>query len=462
MSSRRVGAVLGLLSVLWAAAAHAQRVVVLEFTGDRGQRLRAQVEEALLKSGKVEVFSLTRYRAAAVRKGVKPERAMTARGVAELAPELELDAAVDGTVGEAFLVQILAQNGEELWSRELPITRGGISSDNARRLAAAIEVAAKTKPPPASDSPPAPGNATLPTPTNPPQATAPTEPGPLRLPPAAGASSDSDFDFALPPGPRFLTIELMAAGTFRGYCARPGVTSCAEYDNPATLPKPFGEVSQFSTKFPYIGGGVAAELFPFVSSAGLLRGLGFSALYTHAYSRSTVQVTTPSSTTPPKSVVSLDRGVSASLLARFHFRFGFSREHAGHVGLRAGGHYRGFDVDPDAAVTLAGTRRLFPSAGLDVSLPVLSFLRLELGAEYFLFPDPGLSEREAYGDPAHGRGIGARAGLSGDIWGPLGYVVRARFEGYADTFIGVGTRWANGGVAEELYLVIDAGLTAHF
>ena len=52
------------------------------------------------------------------------------------------------------------------------------------------------------------------------------------------------------------------------------------------------------------------------------------------------------------------------------------------------------------------------------------------------------------GSTAMGRGrslsTGAQAGFSGDLWGPLGYVLRVRFEGYADHDAGRGRRGIRG------------------
>ena len=67
-------------------AALAQRAVVLEFEGDRNDRVRAQVQHALEDAGAVELISLKRYKRAALKRKLRGNRAMTPAAV-PAAPE---------------------------------------------------------------------------------------------------------------------------------------------------------------------------------------------------------------------------------------------------------------------------------------------------------------------------------------------------------------------------------------
>ena len=102
-----------------AGAAYAEKAVVLEFPGDRKGKLRAQIERAIRQAGRIQVYSIEKYKKAALKKKLKGHRAMTPAGVSQVAPGLGIDVALEGAVTDAFHVRILDQNGQELWSREL-------------------------------------------------------------------------------------------------------------------------------------------------------------------------------------------------------------------------------------------------------------------------------------------------------------------------------------------------------
>jgi hypothetical protein len=53
-------------------------------------------------------------------------------------------------------------------------------------------------------------------------------------------------------------------------------------------------------------------------------------------------------------------------------------------------------------------------------------------------------------------------GAGGDLWGPLGYVVRFRLSKYSDRFVGQGSKWLEGGVAGETYVGLYWGASARF
>lgn len=50
----------------------------------------------------------------------------------------------------------------------------------------------------------------------------------------------------------------------------------------------------------------------------------------------------------------------------------------------------------------------------------------------------------------------------GDLKGPPGYSVRGHLSGYGDVLGGAGLRWAEGGVAEELYISVTWGLFVRY
>src|SRR5688572_15140117 len=94
------------LVLLAASPVLAQRVVILEIEGDKGNKLRNQVETALKKADTVEVVSLDKYKAAASKKKLKGPSAMTPAALSRVAKGLKIDAGVGGELGKKFEVQI--------------------------------------------------------------------------------------------------------------------------------------------------------------------------------------------------------------------------------------------------------------------------------------------------------------------------------------------------------------------
>ncbi|MBS1154003.1 MAG: hypothetical protein H6Q89_5701 [Myxococcaceae bacterium] len=135
-----------LLLLLYCAPAFAQRVVILEFEADRGNKLRSQVEKALKKANTVDLVPIARWKDLAGKKKLKGPQAMTPAAVGKVSRAAEVDAAVEGAIGEKFFVRILDSTGQELWSKELPLKKGLLSADHAKKLAKAITAAAKTAP----------------------------------------------------------------------------------------------------------------------------------------------------------------------------------------------------------------------------------------------------------------------------------------------------------------------------
>ena len=118
---------------------------------------------------------------------------------------------------------------------------------------------------------------------------------------------------------------------------------------------------------------------------------------------------------------------------------------------------------------LPGGFRVYPQVGADVQLPINlipnmgKYFKLEGGFTWFFSPRPGPDEILGYGDPtgtnggATGVGFGFSGGLTGDLWGPLGYALRITHNRYNDQFFGEGKKWTTcdmtqcGGVATETY-----------
>lgn len=424
-----------LFAMLWLLSppSFGQRVVVLDLPGDRGGRLHAEIELSLVKAGTVTVVSTRAFRLALRIAGSAPAASK----------RLSLDALVSGKVARStFEARILGPAGDELWSRKIPLRRGLLSRTDARRFASAVAAAATAKREPPVSVPPVE--------TPPPEPTPPLEPPPPspRIgvpmpPPPVPEPAKNIASFA---------VELGLEVTWRSYCARPGVRSCAEYDALAEANRPPGQTVQFSGWIPYAGAAALVEVRPFSLGAG--RGLWAGASYSLSESAATVYESSPSSTTPTKLVHSLDQ--RATLAFAFDFALGSSAR----LGPVVGGELHFFDVDSIAGVSLNSSRRIFPWAGARGTWPFGKRFKLDGAAAFLAFPTPGSAERDAFGSPARSWGISAELGVHGPLWSTFDCVVRARAELYEDRFLGSGARWSltKGGAAQELYGSLVIGL----
>jgi hypothetical protein len=474
-------------ALLWlSGGAWAQRVVVLEVEGDRGNHLREQVESALKKAGAVEILSIRRYKEGASKKHLKGARAMTPSAVAQVSRVVPFEAAVGGTLADTFFVRILDPGGQELWSKDLPLRSGLLSSDNARRLAKAIAAAAAT----VSTTPPAVPSVDAAAPPETAEVDAPVIRTPQRggaqaeaaMPgldvshddteshvdvSAEGRDTDLEAEFRRRPprvAPKLVLVQLTGTTTWRSYCARPGpgVTSCAQYD--ALTNKPPGDTVDFSPQVPYAGVGVTGEGFPLQGFDNLLKGLGVGGSYSRGYSLTNVQVQSTGGSSPTsKQVVSTDESYYAMGLYRYYFSYGEKKDPlVGYAGIRGGLVGRTFNVDPTAEVPLPGSHRQFGAIGVDALIPIIKLLKVDARALYYINPAPGPDEVVGYGQSATGQGFEVDGGVSGDIWGPFGYVLRFTYQQYHDTFVGQGNKWSNGGVAQETYSGLYWGASAQF
>lgn len=497
MSAKFLGGVLGFALLICTQTAQAQRVVVLEFHGDKGNKVRAQVERALRRNRHLQIQDLRRYRIAAAKKRFKGSKAMTPGAVAAVSRSLGLTAAVAGAAGKVLRVQVVDGSGAEIWKKEIPLRRGQLSSDNARRIAVAVAAAVGVKTPePAPPPPPPPRSDARPPEVQPvPEAHEP-EKGAGQPPPPVDVSSkpetpedrekrkseelaeahtttdqprDSDLDLEMKKsrarvGPKLFTAQVTGTTTWRSYCSRPGVNACSQYNLLDASQRPPGDTVDFKAEVPYVGFALAVEYFPFARVNNLTKGIGLLAGYDRGFSLTNVRVqTTPPTDTAGRQVYSSDQGIKALATYRYFFGLGDKAEPlVGYAGLRAGYTSRTFDVDQNAGTPLPGSHRHHATIALEGLYPVAKFLKFLASGSYFLGAKPSTSEINDYGTSSSSKGWGIEAGAAGDVWGPFGYVLTVKLSKYSDQFSGAGTKWQSGGAAEESYFNLYWGASAHF
>ncbi len=470
------------LVVLLAAPAFAQKVVILELDGDPQGKLRSQIEAAVRSAAVVELIPLKAFKDAAAKKKLKGAAAMTPVGVTRASKLIPLDAAVGGEVSEGtYKVLIYDRAGEQLWTKELPVKKGLLSEDFAGKLARAIAAAAEQ-------------GAARATATPPPEDTGGGEEvsGGLDLtqPDSGGDVKPEDRDADLEDPNRkkkqaqvpvkLFRVGLAGTTTWRSQCLRPGVPFCKDYELAATPPT--GISIDFTATVPYLGLLVFADVFPLARFDNLiLQGFGVLLEFMYGQSQTRIVEETPQGQGPDKIVRSDDIGFSAQLAWRYHFQLGYGDpQPVGWAGLRGGLVSRAFMIDPEAATSLPSSQRVyptgigFPAVGLDVAVPLNSFLRVEGTLQYFFNPRPADEQILGYGnlaDPTGGAtatGLGLELGATGTIWGPIGYVVRWRYMGFTDRYYGQGQKWTVcneqqcGGVGEESFHSIIWGITASY
>ena len=493
--------------VLVASSAWAQKVVVLELDGDSGNKLHAQIESALRRAGAVEVLSIEKYKENAAKKKLKGGAAMTPAGVARTAKLMKIDAAVTGEVtATTYKVVIYDALGQELWTKSLPVKKGLLTDDFAVKLARAIAAAAEQGIARASVTPiddPGPSTTTSSGSDSPEvEGIDLTDTGPSsgRVDSSSGRTGgsavvtppddparDTDLDAEssakkhYPPGPPLFRVLVAGTTTWRAQCLRPGVTNCKEYD--ALNPKPLGIQIDFTASVPYLGLTANAEIFPLARmNSRWVQGLGLLANISYGASVTKIIEASDQGTAPEKRINSTDIGWTTQLAYRVHFNTGMGDpQPVSYAGLRGGLQGRTFNIDPNAGVSLPSSQRfLFPALGADVSIGILKYLRVELSFSYFINPKVGPDQIVGYGNATDitggvvSRGLGIEGGLAGELWGPIGWQVRARYVSFADQYYGGGTKWTVcrdatatapaqcGGAAEESYTSLLWGLTASY
>ncbi|MFT3709273.1 MAG: hypothetical protein QM817_16660 [Archangium sp.] len=498
--------VFALSLLLLSLPAAAQKVVVLEIDGDPQGKLRTQIEAALKDAAVVELVSLKSFKDAAAKKKLKGAAAMTPVGVARAAKLIKLDAAVGGEVsGNTYKVLIYDRFGEQLWTKDLTVKKGMLSEDFAGKLARAIAAAGEqgaARQPAVADSGGGEdtGNGTGNTGNT---GGGEEQPG-LDL---SGGGNDTligsgnkppdpdrDTDLEDPnrkkkpnhvPVP-LVRVWLAGSTTWRNQCLRPGVTTCKEYDL-AQVP-PTGISIDFTASVPYIGLNVNADVFPlaFLDNR-ILQGFGVMVGFMYGQSQTRIVEESTQGQGSDKTVKSDDIAFSLQGAWRYHFQMGLGlgvlsgkgndpkEQPVGFVGLRGGVQTRSFLIDPDAGTSLPSSdRTFFGQLGLDAAVPILPFLRFEFGFSFYFNPHTAPEQIVGYGnlnDPTGGAtasGFGLEAGVSGQIWGPLGYIVRWRMMSFTDRYYGQGQKWTVcneqqcGGVGEESFHTIIWGVQGSF
>jgi hypothetical protein len=493
------------LALCFAQTALAQKVVVLEFEGDKGAKLHGQVEGALKKAKVVDLVAIKAWKDAAAKKKLKGAQAMTPSAVARVSQSVSIDAAVEGALGETFFVRILDPEGNELWSKDLPLKKGLISEDHAKKLAKAIAAAAKAGPvakPEKKPKEPAAEEATEEAePEKPKKKKKPaeeessegssesTEEGDAPRRPAGG-SSDSDRRRAeeeaeaqaamrsqaepekdrdletegvkktYPVRPKLVWIWLAGTTTGRSYCSRPGVATCAEYDALPENERPTGDTVEFSPNVPYAGFVVGAEIFPLATLWEKMGGFGFGLVgdFALGFSLTNVKIQLPTGATDEQQVVSTDRKWSGQFAARWHFSLGnFQYRGVSYIGLRAGLGGRTFEIDAAANVPLPGPDRFFGQFGADLYFQPVKWAGLKFSVTLYSGAKPGATVLVGYSkcttqadgtcteSPPDGGsesgGFAIEGGLAGELIGPLGYQLMLRYENFTDRFYGQGKKW---------------------
>ncbi|MCP3100347.1 hypothetical protein LZ198_15875 [Myxococcus sp. K15C18031901] len=524
-------------------------VVVLTVEGDKGGKLRAQLESSLRRSRQAKVASLKQYGAIGKQGGLKGPVVFTEAPLAKAAPKMKLDGAVTGRVeGASLSLRVLDASGAVVSDESFQLTRGKLSTADANAAALAISNALRAPPPtvfespssvtpseplepatpvaeapvkpvPAPPAPPSveapkpqapttvaerPAEAPRPLPPEPPKPVEPVKEPPKPRPSEALAIAPQPKDGPPPmeeePESHTTTDPFLAVGvdtgsggtvgsepvrppiarltvggttTWRRYCARPGVKSCGEFDKKPEAEQ-LGDRSDYDSSVPYLGISAELELLPLARSTSAVRGLGAVLGYRRGYASTNVTLYNEVGQGGTHEVVATDSVLTAQAMYRYYFGRGDSRASLGYAGVRAGLLTRSFDVDESAESPLSGTHRLFPSAGLEVSVPLMRWVRLEGAGQIFISPKPGTGfsdeggelklEVSDYGTAVSTFGWEAELGASGEIWGPFGYSVRFKLSRFKDTFTGAGARlgWENGGVAEDTYSSIHWGITASY
>jgi hypothetical protein len=509
-----------LLFALFASgAARAQTVTVFDFFADKKGKVRFELVNAMDESKQFEFVSLRRWRDTGFALGIPWKKAALPEHITRVAPKLDVQGVLMGAVvgGKTLKLRLVDGRNKQLWKSQVKLVRGkltpaqieGLISEISAALggspAAPPAVAAREPPPlptgklPAgqapSKAPPAQASggaeptapaldltAEAPATASEPTAVADSGPGEVRSTVAPSSEPDDPYfstegevrksgggrsgrkDY----GPSFVSFQLSGLTVWRGYCSRPGVASCRDYERMEQSVRPPGNIVTFASSTPYFGFALAADFFPLANSGGALQGLGLVGSYQRGFTRTIVNLTTSTGEDTQREVISSDDGFLVAATYRYYLVLGppilGSQPLGLSFGAKAGYSARNFEVDPTAQTPLPGSHRSYPLAGVDVELALARALKLGVSVHYFMNPKPNATDLAGFGTAGSGRGLGIEGGLSGDLWGPVGYVLRVRSATYKDQFTGIGAReqWGNGGAVEESYTSVNWGLSASF
>ncbi len=468
-----------LAAVALASPAFAQkyRVVVLEIDGDQNNKLRNQIEAALVKADSVEIVSLDEFRAAAAKKKLNGAAAMTVIGIKRVGKQLHIDAAVSGEVADKYKVLIYDRQGEELWKKDLAVKKGLLSEDFAGKLSRAVAAAAEQG---AAKNPDVEGDGSgtgssgsgtgdgssgdgsgsgpeidLTGGGDSSGGTSGSGSGGSRgngrtvVVGSGNGSGDGDqrdtdletegFKKKHHVGPRTISVTITGSTTWRTQCLRPGsikIASCAEFDRLAD--PPVGTTISFTPQVPYLGFQLNAELFPLASFDNrILNGFGLLGSVNYGSSVTKISETNQQGMTEEKEVQSSDVGWGVQAAWRFHFEVGAGvPQGVGYAGLRGGFSSRNFNIDPNAGVPLPSSQRVFPTSvvdptamrpantipffpvfGADVAIPIVRQFRLELGGSLYLNPRPADEQIVGFGNLLDDTGGAQSTGWGLDVGG---------------------------------------------
>jgi hypothetical protein len=464
-----------ILALLSSSEALAQKVVVLELQGDKGGHMRAKVESALIDAG-VQVV---------LHKHTKKLKGPVA------AYALDVDFVIDGTFHHTLTLSAWNVQGSQVWNDAIKLHKGGLPSGAVAQLVAALKAKAPEKAPepepeprpkprakrepepapePETSEPPPPPVAAVPVPEARPEAKSEeaAEEAAAQgtaLPESTAEPTrrlkDEDEPSASRVGPKLITAFLGGSLSWRSYCAWPGVDSCAEYDM-APDPKPAGGGTESYSSSPFLEFQIAAETFPlskFFDNA--LKGIGLTGSFSIGLVRQNVTVNTMGGLTScggtngTCTVVSTPRSWSLAAAYRYYFTA------TGYAGIRVGAESRVFTGDPNAPVPLPGSTRIYPVIQAEGTVPIIRQLNVDVAAALFINPHPGPDETARWGTSST-LGFAFEVGLSGTLFGPVGYRVHLRYGAYFDHYSGGGTQWADKGVGFESYTSLMAGPTLAF
>lgn len=469
---------IGALALLLSAAAGARPVVTVAAFGDgpRADKARNALVSALQKADQLDVVPWARVKAAAAKARIRPRDLDGRSGALEAAKVAGAQAVVFGTFeGDRLTVNVVSTlaAGREIWSRQVKLERGELTADLARRFAAAVAAATGAADDPEPETHPVRGPAPAPRTVPPPRSEkviVVEEPAPREapvLPSRRRTPEREDVEEAqvaeLGPqgeeGParegwlgtgRILEFGVGYSTTWRSYRFCPEVSSCEQ-----TPPAGAGPAVRYTTETPYGGLSLNLGLFPLRSRTDAWSGLGLVVEYAHSVFLRTFY-------REPEAEHSFGSS-QQRFQAEAVFRHSFRLEPAGEgwVGLRAGWLWHGFLVDPNPKIV--ESRRGGASVGLDGTVPLHRWVRLEARASLVPWAGPGDEEKARYGATAPGGGWSVGGGLTSDLGHPewdLRAALTLDYLRFGDRYTAAdGLRPAFGRAVED-YLGLALGLKA--
>lgn len=258
----------------------------------------------------------------------------------------------------------------------------------------------------------------------------------------------------------------------RSFCTRPGVSSCAQYDQRVAAgqaPPPGDTVDSGSSGLSgggYGGGAVWFEILPLAWLRNPANGIGVGGGFSQGGGSFQVQKQGAGGGFANAAIGYREFTSDAALFYRFHFSYAvLQKSLLGWVGPRLAVFGHGLEYSPPNAIPVPQSHRpLYGGLGLDAAAPAFRFLRLEASFLYFPSPGPPKAEADVYGKLSSTTGFQVEAGVAGDLWGPIGYAVRYRWTSFKDVYSGQSFvyGWSNGGVVEEAYQSLLLSITGSY